>query len=144
MTWTAGARDGRSGAAAALDLVTLTAGELGRSVAFYDAALGALGWRRAVELVDEEEEAPDTEAVGWGPPDEPARLWLVAGTPTMNAHVRLRAGSRAQVESFHAAAVAAGGISNAAPRRWPIYRTGEFNAIVADPDGNLLEAVSPE
>ena len=55
-----------------------------------------------------------------------------------------RAGSAAQVASFHADALAAGGTSHDAPRRWPIYRRGEFNAIVLDPDGNLLEAISDE
>jgi hypothetical protein len=39
---------------------------------------------------------------------------------------------------------AAGGGTHAAPRRWPIYRRGEFNAILRDPQGNLVEAVAPE
>jgi catechol 2,3-dioxygenase-like lactoylglutathione lyase family enzyme len=130
--------------AASLDLVTLTARDFGASVTFYDAALRALGWTRLVELVDEEEDEPETEAVAWGSADGPARLWLVAGAPTVGAHVRLRADSRVEVESFYAAAVDAGGHGQAAPRRWPIYRAGEYNAIVRDPDGNLIEAVSPE
>ena len=130
--------------AASLDLVTLAAGDFSGSAAFYDAALGALGWTRVVELVDEEEDGAQTEAVGWGVADGPARVWLVAGTPTARAHVRLRAESRVEVESFFAAAVAAGGHPHAEPRRWPIYRVGEYNAIVRDPDGNLIEVISPE
>jgi catechol 2,3-dioxygenase-like lactoylglutathione lyase family enzyme len=127
-----------------LDHVTITARDLPRSAAFYDATLGALGLHRVVELVDEEEDDAELEAVAWGTGDTPA-LWLVAGpVATSGVHVALRAADRAAVEAFHAAALAHGGSSHDAPRRWPIYRTGEFNAIVADPDGNLLEAVAPE
>jgi catechol 2,3-dioxygenase-like lactoylglutathione lyase family enzyme len=72
-------------------------------------------------------------------------LWLVAGAvPTSGVHVSLRAASRADVEAFHAAALAHGGRSHDAPRRWAIFRRGQFNAVVTDPDGNLIEAVAPE
>jgi len=137
-----------------IDHVTITVADLARSAAFYDAALGALGLRRTVELGDEEEGDAAVEAIAWGEPEqgepehgEPVRaaLWLVAGTrPTSGLHACLRARTRADVEAFHAAALAAGGRSHDAPRRWPIFRAGEFNAIVLDPDGNLIEAVAPE
>lgn len=128
-----------------LDLVTLTPSDFARSVAFYDAALSALGLVRVAELVDEEEDGADLEAVGWGAADGPALLWLVVGdTVTSGLHVRLRAASRAQVEAFHAAGTAAGGGSRSGPRRWAIYRRGEFGAMLADPDGNLVEAVAAE
>jgi catechol 2,3-dioxygenase-like lactoylglutathione lyase family enzyme len=127
-----------------LDHVTITALDLRVSAAFYDAALAALGLGRLVELVDEEEQSPDTEAIGWGR-DGRAVLWVVAGErPTTGVHLRLRAADQGAVRAFHAAAVAAGGSSHDAPRRWAIYRAGEFNAIVRDPDGNLIEAVAPE
>jgi catechol 2,3-dioxygenase-like lactoylglutathione lyase family enzyme len=137
-----------------IDHVTITVADLARSAAFYDAALGALGLRRMVELGDEEEDAAAVEAIAWGEPErgepergepERAAVWLVAGTrPTSGLHVCLRARTRADVEAFHDAAVAAGGRSHDAPRRWPIFRAGDFNAIVLDPDGNLIEAVAPE
>jgi catechol 2,3-dioxygenase-like lactoylglutathione lyase family enzyme len=137
-----------------IDHVTITVADLVRSAAFYDAALGALGLRRMVELGDEEEGDAAVEAIAWGEPEqgepergEPVRaaVWLVAGTrPTSGLHACLRARTRADVEAFHAAALAAGGRSHDAPRRWPIFRAGEFNAIVLDPDGNLIEAVAPE
>ncbi len=128
-----------------LDSLTLTAPELPAVAAFYDAALGALGWVRVDELVDEEEDAAAVEAVGWGPRDGASRVWVVTGAvPTTGLHLRLTARSRAEVETFHARAVAADGTTFAAPRRWPIYRTGEFNAIVRDPLGNLVEVVAPE
>jgi hypothetical protein len=131
----------------ALDHVTITVGpgEFGQRLAFYEAVLAAVGLVRLVELVDEEEDDPEVEAAAWGVPDGSAVLWLVAGPgATRGLHVRLRAESRAQVETFHAAALAAGGTTHTAPRRWVLYRRGEFNAIVADPAGNLLEAVAGE
>ena len=130
---------------ASLDHVTVAASDLARSLAFYDAALGALGLNRLAELVDEEEDDAEVEAAGWGAPSGPVLVWVVTSSvPTRNVHVGLRADTAADVEAFHAAALAAGGHGHSAPRRWPLYRRGEFNAIVRDPDGNLVEAVAPE
>jgi catechol 2,3-dioxygenase-like lactoylglutathione lyase family enzyme len=128
-----------------LDHVTIATTDFAAALRFYDAALGALGLVRLDELVDEEEDEPVLEAAAWGRPDAPSLLWLVSGpTPTTGLHLRLRAGSPGEVETFHRAAVDAGGASHAAPRRWAIYRRGEFNAIVRDPQGNLIEAVAGE
>lgn len=125
--------------------VTVAAAEFAAALAVYDAALGALGMGRTTELVDEEEADPAVEAVAWSAGDGPEVVWLVVGErPTSGLHIRFRADSRAQVETFHASAIAAGGAEHAAPRRWVLYRRGEFNAIVADPAGNLLEAVAAE
>jgi len=128
-----------------LDHVTITAADFKAALEFYDAALGALGLVRLEELVDEEEDEPVVEAAAWGRPDGTSVLWVVSGAvPTTGLHLRLRAESRGQVETFHLAGVAAGGTTHAAPRRWPIYRRGEFNAILRDPQGNLVEVAGPE
>ena len=128
-----------------LDHVTIAASDLERSLAFYEAALGALGLVRLGELVDEEEDDAQVEAAGWGEPGGRALVWVVtSATPTRGVHLGLRTTARADVEAFHAAALAAGGGEHSAPRRWPLYRRGDFNAIVRDPDGNLVEAVAPE
>ena len=130
---------------ASLDHVTLGASDLDRSLEFYEAALGALGLVRLAELVDEEEDDADVEAAGWGEPGGRVLVWVVTSdAATTGVHLGLRAASRADVEAFHAAALATGGTDHSAPRRWPLYRRGEFNAIVRDPDGNLVEAVAPE
>jgi catechol 2,3-dioxygenase-like lactoylglutathione lyase family enzyme len=114
-------------------------------LAFYDATLRALGFQRLQELVDEEEDEPVVEAVGWGPADGTSLVWVVAGpVATTGLHVRLEAHSPSEVETFYAAGLESGGRTFGAPRRWPIYRRGEFNAIVQDPQGNLVEAVAPE
>ncbi|WP_375499276.1 VOC family protein [uncultured Jatrophihabitans sp.] len=128
-----------------LDHVTIAASDLDRSLTFYEAALGALGFVRLDELVDEEEDDAQIEAAGWGEPGGRALIWVVTSpTPTQGVHVGLRAATSAAVEAFHDAALAAGGSEHSGPRRWPLYRRGEFNAIVRDPDGNLVEAVAPE
>ena len=127
-----------------LDHVTLTAADLAASLRFYDAALAALGLTRLHELGDEEEDEPTLEVAAYGS-GETAVLWVTAGdVPTRGLHLAFRAGSAAQVEAFHIAALAAGGTSHDAPRRWPIFRRGQFNAIVRDPDGNMVEAIAPE
>jgi hypothetical protein len=124
--------------------VTITAAKLAVSAAFYDAALTALGLERVIELCDEDEDSAPVESIAWGHGAH-AVLWLVAGAPaTRGAHVRLRAPARGDVERFYRAGLAAGGRSHDAPRRWAIYRQGEFNAILLDPDDNLIEAVAPE
>lgn len=125
--------------------MTLCAGSFEASLAFYDAALGALGLVRVQEFGDEEEDDAPVEAAGFGAPDEAPAFWLVTGsTPTTGVHAAFGARSRADVEAFYAAALAAGGTARQAPRRWEIYRAGYFGAVVADPDGNLIEAACDE
>lgn len=127
-----------------LDHVTVVAADFARSLAFYDAVFGALGMPRAAEFGDEEEDDPQLEAAGWANEGQPV-LWLVGGpAPTERMHVSLRADSRDDVERFFAAAIGAGGAGHGIPRRWPIYRRGEYAAIVDDPDGNTIEVVAPE
>ena len=128
-----------------LEHVTLVAADFARSVAFYDAVLAALGLVRVAELVDEEEDDSQVEAVAWGAPGADGIVWVVAhGSPTSGMHVRLRASSLVQVEAFHAAGVDLAARSVRTPRRWAIYRRGEFSAMLKDPDGNVIEAAADE
>jgi catechol 2,3-dioxygenase-like lactoylglutathione lyase family enzyme len=125
--------------------LTLCAGSFDKSLAFYDAALGALGLVRVQEFGDEEEDDAVLEAAGYGPPDGVPSVWLVAGSePTRGVHAAFAAASRDAVEAFFTAALATGGTARQAPRRWEIYRAGYFGAVVADPDGNLIEAAVDE
>lgn len=129
----------------ALRHITVCASSFDASLAFYDAALGALGLVRVQEYGDEEEDDAVLEAAGFGPPDEPPSFWLVTGgETTRGAHAAFAAASRRAVDAFFAAAVAAGGTPRQAPRGWEIYRPGYFGAVVADPDGNLVEAALDE
>ena len=127
-----------------LDHVTVTVSDLPASQAVYGAALGPLGLSRVVDYLDpEDEDEAGVEAVGYGPADGPAQLWLVAGEPaTTGAHLAFRAADVAAVDAFFADGHAAGGRVRQAPRGWAIYRAGLISAMLVDPDGNVLEAVT--
>jgi catechol 2,3-dioxygenase-like lactoylglutathione lyase family enzyme len=57
-------------------------------------------------------------------------------------HICLRTLDTASVDAFHAAAVAAGGISDGAPGVRPQYSKVYYAAFIRDPDGNKIEAVT--
>jgi catechol 2,3-dioxygenase-like lactoylglutathione lyase family enzyme len=56
-------------------------------------------------------------------------------------HLALRVRSRAAVDAFHAAALAAGGRDNGKPGLRPQYHPNYYGAYVLDPDGHNIEAV---
>jgi catechol 2,3-dioxygenase-like lactoylglutathione lyase family enzyme len=107
------------------------------SAAFYDAALGALGLRRAVQMP----EGSGTDGVGYGV-DYPV-FWIDKFHPfATRQHTAFVANSRAEVDAFYTAALSAGGRDNGAPgvrknQSTPNY----YAAFVLDPDGNNIEAV---
>jgi catechol 2,3-dioxygenase-like lactoylglutathione lyase family enzyme len=104
-----------------------------RSAAFSDAALGALGLRRVMQIP----EGVGTDGVGYGV-DFPV-FWIDRYHPhSVRQHTAFAARSRAVVEAFYEAALKAGGRDNGAPGlRRPHY----FAAFVLDPDGNNMEAL---
>ncbi|MCS4230114.1 putative lactoylglutathione lyase [Stenotrophomonas maltophilia] len=63
-----------------------------------------------------------------------------AGTLTGRHHLAFQSRSRATVDAFHSAALAAGGKDNGAPGERP-YHPGYYAAFVLDPDGNNIEVV---
>lgn len=143
------ARGGRDAmiAGVAIGHVTLTSSDLRATVLFYDAVLRTIGLVRLQEFADEEEDPADVplDAIGFGAPGHPPLLWIVAGTPvTRAAHVAFTARSRTEVDAFFAEGVSHGGTARQAPRSWEIYRPGYYGALVADPAGNLVEAVADE
>ena len=62
------------------------------------------------------------------------------GKLTGRHHLAFQAQSRAVVDAFHRAALAAGGKDNGAPGERP-YHPGYYAAFVLDPAGNNIEAV---
>lgn len=60
--------------------------------------------------------------------------------PTVNLHLCLYARSKAAVDAFHAAGLAAGFRSNGAPG-YRDYGPGYYAAYLLDPDGNNVEAL---
>ena len=93
-----------------IDHTGIGVADVGRSAAFYDAALGAMGMRRASQLP----ENSGTDAVGYGV-DYPV-FWIDRYHPhSVKQHTAFVARSKAEVDAFHAAALKAGGTDNGAP-----------------------------
>lgn len=106
--------------------------DLARSKAFYTAALAPLGYTPLM--------AWETHA-GFGVPPKPD-FWIGQGRVNdPPVHVAFRASSRALVDAFHAAAIAAGGRDNGPPGLRPHYHPNYYGAFVLDPDGHNIEAV---
>lgn len=117
-----------------LDHVGFGVTDYQRSKAFYEAALAPLG----ITLVMEWQSA----AAGFGDGRKPY-FFLESGRPVARpVHVAFAAGDRATVDSFHAAALAAGGTDNGAPGVRAVYHPHYYGAFVLDPDGNNIEAVN--
>ena len=132
-------------AGSALLHVTLVPSNLEASLAFYDGALAGAGLHRHSDFPDEEESGSPVEAVAYSEGDGEPVLWIVAGKiVSTGTHIAFAAASRVEVERFWVDGLAAGGSPRQAPRAWELYRRGYFGAILADPDGNLVEAVTVE
>jgi catechol 2,3-dioxygenase-like lactoylglutathione lyase family enzyme len=115
-----------------LDHIGLPVTNIAASKRFYAAALAPLGMTL---LAASEQHA----AFGIGAmPYLTVRLSAAVVGPT---HVAFLAATRAQVDAFHAAAVAAGGTDNGAPGMRTAYHPNYYGAFVADPDGHNIELV---
>lgn len=117
--------------------------DLERACRFYDAALGALGYRRLWSRLDGDAQR---RAVGYGRegPDEALALYWRPGAAVAAGpgfHLAFEAPDRAAVDAFHAAALVAGGRDDGAPGLRPHYGAHYYAAFVVDPDGHRLEAV---
>jgi catechol 2,3-dioxygenase-like lactoylglutathione lyase family enzyme len=107
-----------------------------RSGVFYDATLGALGFRRVFE---------DDKAIGYGVEDGKDKFCIKlrqnVATPSPGFHIAFAAPSRAAVDAFHAAGLTVGGLDNGAPGLRDHYGPHYYAAFLADPDGYHVEAV---
>lgn len=110
-----------------------------RSRDFYVNALAPLGYQLLADLPAAV--TGHTDVSGFGEPPKPD-FWISRGTPNHPpVHIALRANSRAAVDAFHRAALAAGGQDNGAPGLRPHYHANYYGAFVLDPDGHNIEAV---
>ncbi len=70
------------------------------------------------------------------------QFWLnEASESGPGRHYAFMADTRAEVDAFYAAAMAAGGKDNGGPGLRPHYHPNYYAAFVFDPDGNNVEAV---
>jgi catechol 2,3-dioxygenase-like lactoylglutathione lyase family enzyme len=130
-----------------IDHTGVNVSNFAKSRAFYVQALAAIGY----ELIKEFPPAAgagaaaavegSTQVAGFGQPPM-TDFWIASGKPNVPpVHVAFRVSSRALVEAFYAAAIAAGGRDNGAPGIRAHYHPGYYGAFVLDPDGHNIEAV---
>src|SRR3954454_20450118 len=122
-----------------LDHVYITASDMVAAERFYDAVMDALGVVKVGSRAD---------WLGYGEradADHPYRIFIAIrkGPAPQEAYARhwcFKARSRAMVDAFWRAALAAGGTDDGAPglRR---YHASYYAAFLRDPDGNRIEAV---
>jgi catechol 2,3-dioxygenase-like lactoylglutathione lyase family enzyme len=123
-----------------LDHVALRVSDIERSRTFYQAALAPLGLKVLREYPPHKTDSGGT-SIGFGNDMKPY-FWIGdSGTPSAGFHVALDAGTRAGVDAFYQAALAAGGRDNGAPGLRPGYHPNYYGAFILDPDGINIEAV---
>jgi catechol 2,3-dioxygenase-like lactoylglutathione lyase family enzyme len=121
-----------------IDHTGLQVSDFARAKSFYGAALKPLGYKLMMEVPGKESGAIDYAGFGDAKPD----FWLARGTPnTPRLHIAFAAASRAVVDAFYQAAIAAGGRDNGPPGLRPHYHADYYGAFVLDPDGHNIEAV---
>jgi catechol 2,3-dioxygenase-like lactoylglutathione lyase family enzyme len=127
-----------------IDHVAIRVSDLGRSRAFYAAALEPLGFRILYERPAEVGGGRSVAFGRLGADDfaihEPIAS-LGRNTVTRGMHIAFRADGVQAVAAFHEAAIDHGGRSIGAPGPRAEYSEGYYGAFVLDPDGNNVEAV---
>ena len=123
-----------------IDHVGFAVADAEASRRFYEAALAPLGISLLRTATPDQTEAGGT-AHGFGRDGKPF-FWVGdkerVGEGT---HVAFAVDTRAEVDAFHAAALAAGGRDNGAPGVRAQYSPTYYAAFVFDPDGHNIEAV---
>jgi catechol 2,3-dioxygenase-like lactoylglutathione lyase family enzyme len=123
-----------------IDHTGVVVNDFARAKAFYEKALAPLGVKVLMEIENVAgfgRDKPDFW-VAKGPASFQSASQLATITPI---HVALAARSRAEVDAFHAAGLAAGGKDFGAPGIRAHYHPNYYGAFVLDPDGNNIEAV---
>jgi catechol 2,3-dioxygenase-like lactoylglutathione lyase family enzyme len=116
------------------DHIGLNVRDYEASRAFYERALGPLGYRVAMDM-------SQYHAVAFGTDEKPV-FWIVQREPYgTGTHVAFQVEDRATVDAFHSAALASGGSDNGEPGLREHYHPTYYGAFVLDPDGNNVEAV---
>jgi catechol 2,3-dioxygenase-like lactoylglutathione lyase family enzyme len=109
--------------------VSVASSNLALSGPFYDAVLGALGWRRHVE---------NPEEVAWGIV-RPVFFASMRNGGAGGGHVCFAASGIPAVKAAWEAGVEAGGSDDGAPGPRPEYGGSYYSAYLRDPDGNRVE-----
>jgi catechol 2,3-dioxygenase-like lactoylglutathione lyase family enzyme len=120
-----------------IDHVSIAVSDLAFAVPFYEAIFAPLGMTRLVTR---------PAMVGFGKTYPVVWINLRADMtrlpPGNGVHLCLRAKTTAEVDAFHAAAMAAGAVSESAPSLRPHDRVQYYATFIADADGNRIEVVT--
>ncbi len=126
-----------------IDHVGFAISDYERGKEFYARALAPLGYTLIME-VDGAVNPSGYPAAGFGKGGKPD-FWIGGeGRLEKPLHVAIVADTRAQVDAFHAAALAAGARDNGAPGIRAHYHPDYYAAFVLDADGHNIEAVCHE
>jgi catechol 2,3-dioxygenase-like lactoylglutathione lyase family enzyme len=118
--------------------VSVGVGDVARAASFYDPVLKALGYKRVMEFMP--------YAIGYGERGGHPEFWIQlphnqkTATAGNGTHVGFAARTKAQVNAFHSAALAAGGSNDGEPGPRPDYGPEYYGAFTYDLDGNKVEA----
>ncbi|HVY81266.1 MAG TPA: VOC family protein [Steroidobacteraceae bacterium] len=122
-----------------IDHLSISVRDHAASKTFYLAALAPLGIGVVMTVSKEESGAP-SDATGFGSGGKPF-FWIGEGQVAGQMHLAFSAQSRAQVDLFYRAAIAAGAKDNGAPGVRAHYHPNYYGAFVIDINGVNLEAV---
>jgi catechol 2,3-dioxygenase-like lactoylglutathione lyase family enzyme len=120
--------------------VSIGVTDFGRSLAFYDSVMNALGYDR---LFGDEKDGfmaygpEDSFFIINLPLDESKKAQAGNGT-----HLCLKAATQARVDSFYAEAMARGAACAGKPGLRPHYSKDYYAAFILDPDGHKIEAMT--
>ena len=122
-----------------IDHTGIIVSDFERSKTFYRQTLAAIGYELLMEVTAAQSGTHDF--AGFGERDKPD-FWISQGTPNQPPiHIAFRVQSRAMVDAFYQAALAAGAKDNGAPGLRPHYHAHYYGAFVRDADGHNIEAV---
>jgi catechol 2,3-dioxygenase-like lactoylglutathione lyase family enzyme len=110
--------------------VSVEATDLEPSGRFYDAVLGALGWRRHIDT---------DEAIAWGIVRPVFFVFRRDAHGDGGGHVCFSANGISAVKAAWEGGVAAGGSDDGAPGPRPEYGGSYYSAYLIDPDGHRVE-----
>jgi catechol 2,3-dioxygenase-like lactoylglutathione lyase family enzyme len=127
-----------------IDHTGVSVSDFDKSKAWYEKALAPIGYGCLMQLPPEISGPAKVAGFGETATKKPD-FWVTAipGRPatTPPMHVAFRVETRAMVDAFYKAGLAAGGTDNGPPGIRPHYHPHYYGAFVRDPDGHNIEAV---
>jgi catechol 2,3-dioxygenase-like lactoylglutathione lyase family enzyme len=121
---------------ATFDHIGVQVSDFDKLLAFYEAALAPLGIAVVMHIPEEAK----LKGAGFGASGKPDFWIWEGGRTTPHLHLAFAASSRAAVDAFYAAALAAGATDNGPPGIRAMYHPNYYGAFVLDPDGHNIEA----